>query len=168
MKRIFCIICVFALCLTMNACDPGTYRFGKDLNSEDIISVELICYENSRQKKFLSWVPDHSARMRDLDLSSVSVLETLPHERQDSFLKQLAQREILMGYDPFDSPKGICIRVTYNNGDFLIINTDYENHSYCGYIGMYDREGKLLDFIGSFVSYRSFESLVNDYFKTQV
>lgn len=168
MKRFFCIICAVLICMTMTACDPGTYRLREETDPKDVVSVELIRYENPKQKKFASWVPDHFKKLRPMDLSSVTVLEVLPETSVEPFLEQLSQKGILWKYYVYDSPKGVCIRITYSGGDFLIISTDYENESYRGYIGMYNAQGEVTDFFGSFVSYHSFESLVNDYFNTQV
>ena len=168
MKRLFCIVCVIVLCLAMTACDPGTYNLRQETDPQDVVSVELIQYDNPKQKKFASWVPDHFKRLQDLKLSSVTVLETLPEESLEPFLDRLSKQNILWHYYVFNSPKGLCIRVNYSSGDFLIISTDYENHSFCGYIGMYNAQGEVTDFVGSFESYRSFAALVNDYFDTNI
>ena len=168
MKRFICIACLVLLFLTMSACDPGTYQFREDLNAGDVVSVELIRYENPKQKMFRSWVPDHFKRLGDLDLSSVTVLETLEEDKKAEFLNQLSRENILLHYYVFNSPKGICLRINYSNGDFLIVNNDCESKTYRGYIGMYNAEGEVTEFYGTFVRYDSFESLVNDYFETKV
>lgn len=54
MKRFICIACLVLLFLTMSACDPGTCQFREDLNAGDVVSVELIRYENPKQKMFRS------------------------------------------------------------------------------------------------------------------
>ena len=164
MKRVYCFCCVILVFLMLTACDPGTYRLQEEAVSEDVVSVELIQYDNPKQKKFTSWVPDHFKRLQDLKLSSITVLETLPEESLEPFLEQMSKQNILWHYYVFDSPKGLCIRVNYDSGDFLMISTDYENESFCGYIGMYNAQGEVTDFFGSFESYRSFATLVSDYF----
>ena len=152
----------------MTACDPGTYNLREETDPQDVVSVELIRYDNPKQKKFVSWVPDHFIKLRPMDLSAVTVLETLPDTSVEPFLEQLSTEDILWKYYVFDSPKGVCLRITYSDGGFLIISADYENQSYRGYIGMYNADGEVTDFYGSFVSYYSFESLVNDYFDTNI
>lgn len=164
MKRFFCIFCVVLICLAMTACDPGTYNLRQETDPQDVVSVELIRYDNPKQKKFVSWVPDHFIKLRPIDLSAVTVLETLEEENKETFLDQLSRERILWKYYVFDSPKGVCIRITYSCGDSLIVSADYENESFCGYIGMYNAQGEVTDFVGSFESYRSFATLVSDYF----
>lgn len=168
MKRFFCIVCVIVLCLAMTACDPGTYNLRQETDPQDVVSVELIQYDNPKQKKFASWVPDHFIKLRPVDLSAVTVLETLEEESKETFLDQLSRERILWKYYVFDSPKGVCIRITYSCGDCLIVSADYENESHRGYIGMYNADGEVTDFYGSFVSYYSFDSLVDDYFETNI
>ena len=126
MKRFFGIICVVLICLAMTACDPGTYNLRQETDPQDVVSVELIQYDNPKQKKFASWVPDHFIKLRPMDLSAVTVLETLEEESKETFLDQLSRERILWKYYVFDSPKGVCIRITYSCGDCLIVSTDYE------------------------------------------
>jgi hypothetical protein len=64
----------------------------------------------------------------------------------------------------YDSPKDICIRLNYSNGNFLIIWANYIEDSYAGYIGEYLSDGTVFSFWGSFSSLMDFEELVNQYF----
>lgn len=159
-------IIILTLLFSFAACDPAPYFFDyEDLHNE-VIRVELIDHENPEQRKFRSWVKDHSRELVPFKLSNMTVLETLDHNDVPTFLKQVSETEFLHKYYVFDSPKGICIRVIYENGDFLILSCDYDNESFGGYVGIYNSEGDVVDFIGSFCRYDDFESLVGDYFET--
>ena len=158
---IFLIIC----CLTLTGCDPVSYRFHHD-DLADIVSIELIQYDNPEQKDFLSWVPDHTSDLKPFDVSKVSVLETLDEDNISELIDTLCECYILDTYYAYDSPNGICLKLTYSNGDFLIISCD--ENSYEGYIGKFSPDGEVAQFIGCFENLSSFKTLVNDYFQTKI
>ena len=153
----------------LTACDPGSYQYDYNDLIENVVSIELINYDNPNQKSFISWVlPDHSSDLVPFEKSKTTQLEVLNEEKKEDFLKQLSNSDILYLYYAYDSPKGICIKLTYENGDFEIIWCDYEHKTFAGYIGRYTSEGEVEKFIGSFSSYDYFKSLVNDYFETNI
>ena len=156
---VLCALCTFV------ACDPATFYFDHEYLS-DIVSVELIRYDNPEQKHFISWVSDHTADLKPFDDSKLSVLETLEADKISDFLDTLIECPILFKYYAFDSPNGLCLKLTYSNGDFIIINC-YEQ-SFAGYIGKFSFNGEVAEFIGCFVGYDCFETLVNDYFQTKI
>lgn len=98
----------------------------------------------------------------------MTVLETLDDAKKSDFLKQLSEAYILDKYYVYNSPKGICIKLSYSNGDFLIITCNYAEKAFGGYIGIYSENGDVAEFIGSFSGYDSFESLVNDFFEIKI
>lgn len=158
---IFLIIC----CITLTGCDPSSYYFAHD-DLDDIVSIELIQYDNPEQKEFFSWVPDHTSDLKPFDNSKVSILETLDEGHISELIDTLCQFHILGTYYAYDSPKGLCLRLTYSSGDFLIVSCD--ENSYTGYIGKFSLDGEVVQFIGCFASLRSFQTLVNDYFQTKI
>ena len=152
-------------CLMLTGCDPSGYYFSHD-DLADVVSVELIQYDNPGQKNFSSWVPDHSSDLKPFDDSKVSVLETLDEDQTSGLIDALCEFHILEKYYAYDSPAGLCLKLTYSNGDFLIVSCDEE--SYKGYIGRFSPDGEVARFIGCFASSSSFKTLVNDYFQTQI
>lgn len=168
MKKIliFAILLIFCFCLT--ACDPATYYFELDDLLENIIGIDLINYSNTEQKHFLSWVPDHSSKLVPLRLENLTIIETLENENIPNFLEQLSKVNFLDKYYAFNSPKDICIRLVYSNSDFLILSCAYERKAYVGYVGRFDCNGNVVNFIGSFESLSDFISLVNNFFETQI
>lgn len=159
LSAIFFIICslfIFA------ACDPATFYFNHEYLS-DTVSVELIRYDNPEQKHFSSWVPDHTSELKPFDQSKVVVSETLDENKIPDFIDTICEYDILYKYYAFDTPNGICIKLTYSNGDFLIVSCN--ENSFKGYIGKFFSNGEVADFIGCFSAFDSFETLLNDYFK---
>lgn len=159
------IIVVIFACLTFAACDPGTYIFKRDELS-DVVSIELIDYDNPNQKHFWSWVPDHTADLKPFDNSKASIVEKLDESKISDFLDSLCDTDVLDRYYAYDSPNGLCIKLTYANGDFLIIN--YREGSFAGYIGIFTADGEVSQFIGCFSSVYYCEHLINDFFETNV
>ena len=146
MKKAF-VLLLCAVLLTLSACDPGNYRFDYEQLLDNVLSVELIDYQNDNQRHYTSWVPNHSLSLKKFKKQNATVLQTLEKEKISGFLLVLSSVDILEKYYTHDSPKGECIRVNYENGDFLIISnveTDY------GYIGFFTAEGKVKEFIGAF------------------
>ena len=152
-------LCAFA------ACDPSEVYLDSEY-LDGIVSVELVNYDNPGQKHFFSWVPDHTADLKPFDSSKLTVVGTLDEDQISDFLETLSECPILDRYYAFDSPNGFCLRLTYSNGDFIIVNC-YQQ-SFVGYIGKFTPDGDVAQFIGCFVSRKCFETLVNDYFQTKI
>lgn len=169
LKKLSVIIATISIllicCLTLTACDPGSYYFEPEELS-DIVSVELINYNNPEQKHFLSWVPDHTSKLKPFDDSKLSVLETLEEDKIAQFTDVLCECNILYKYYAYDSPNGTCLKLSYSNGDFLIINCNMP--SFAGYIGKFTSGGEVAEFIGCFSSSYYFKTLVNDYFQMKL
>jgi hypothetical protein len=167
-KKILFLIVLFIAAFTLFACDPGEYNFDYNELIDSVVSIELIQYDNLEQKQFVSWVPNHFSKLLAFELSHMRVLETLPNDNVIDFLSQLSQVHFLYKYYVYNSPKDICIRIIYANDDFQILSIDYKNFGYGGYIGRYNSDGNVVDFIGSFESYYDFEALVNNFFETKI
>ena len=170
MKHPLCIVLCLALLLPiLTACDPGHTQYDYSELEGQVVSVELIEYENDDRQKFSSWVPDQLDEIKPFDPDKVTLLETLDGEQMPAFFEQLATyQSILEDYYVYDSPSGICLRMTYQNGDFTVITSDYENRSFLGFICRYSSDGTPIDYIGSFSSLSSFTDLVNNFFEEQI
>ena len=168
MKKLALLIGLWIVCLVFSACDPSSYQFDYHDLADNVVRIELIHYDNPDQRQFISWVPDHSSHLMPFQSSRMTVLETLDDAKKSDFLKQLSEAYILDKYYVYNSPKGICIKLSYSNGDFLIITCNYAEKAFGGYIGRYSENGDVAEFIGSFSGYDSFESLVNDFFEIKI
>ena len=167
MKKIVLMILVTVICLFMCSCDPGWYLIDREkLNS--VVSVELIEYKNPNQKTFVSWVPDQFDKLAPFDSANATTLEKLPAEKITDFLDEFSETEILSTYYAYNSPKDVCLKLKYQNGNFLIIWANYADNTYAGYIGEYSSDGSTLSFWGSFSSLSCYKDLVNQFFAYQL
>lgn len=164
MKKSIGLIAAFIIliigCITLTACDPNRIHL-KQEELSDIVSVELVKYDNSKQKCFFSWIPDHSSDLKPFDDSKLSVMETLPVDKIPQFIDTLCECDIFSNYYAYDSPNGICFKLSYSNGDFLIVNGK-------DYIGKFSSDGEVAEFIGCFSNSNFFKTLVNNYFRANV
>ena len=167
MKKTVAIILVMMICFTMCACDPGSCSIDRE-ELNNIVSVELIEYANSNQKHFTSWVPDQFDKLLPFDSVNATTLEILSSEKISDFLDAFSKTDILHTYYAYNSPKDICIRLNYENGNFLIIWANYAINTFRGYIGEYSSDGSVLSFWGCFSSVTYYENLVNQYFSYKI
>lgn len=163
MKRMICLFSIAILCCFLCSCDTGSASIDRE-SLNNITSVELIQYDNPDQKHFSSWVPDQFDQLVPFDSAKVTVIETLPSEKTADFLDAFSKTDILHTYYAYNSPKDICLRLNYKNGNFLIVWANYAENSYAGYIGKYSSDGTVLDFWGSFSALSYYKDLVNQYF----
>ena len=167
MKKIVALVLLTIICFSICACDPASFEVSRDaLNN--VISVELIEYENPDQKHFITWVPDQFDELVPFNLANATILETLPKEKIPDFLDAFSTTDILHTYYAYNSPKDICIRLNYESGDFLIIWANYAESSYAGYIGEYSADGTVSSFWGSFSSLSYYTDLVNQFFACEL
>ena len=167
MKRTVTILSVILFCITLCSCDPGTFIIEENY-LEGVTTVELIKYDNSNQKSFFSWVPNQFDKLKPFDILRYTVLEELHNEDIDDFLNSFKDTEILHTYYAYDSPKDICLKLNYSNGNFLIIWSNYKENNFAGYIGEYLPDGTVLSFWGSFSALFYYEELVNTYFSIKL
>ena len=163
MKKILAIMVVMLIFFSMCACDPGSFSINRE-SLNNVVSVELIEYACPNQKQFFSWVPDQFNKLLPFVAANATILECLPSDKIADFLDAFSKTDILHTYYAYNSPKDICIKLNYENGNFLIIWANYLDNSYAGYIGEYSSDGTVLSFWGSFSSLRYYKDLVNQYF----
>ena len=163
MKKIVALVLLTAICFSICACDPGSFSPNRDaLNN--VISVELIEYTNTAQKHFTTWVPEQFDELAPFNFANATILEALPSEKVPDFLDAFSATDILHSYYAYNSPKDVCIKLNYENGDFLIIWANYAENRYAGYIGKYSADGTVSSFWGSFSSLSDYTGLVNQFF----
>ena len=163
MKKILSVLIIAVLSIVLCSCDPGTYYI-QDEELSDIVSIQLIQYDNSNQKTFTSWVPNHFDDLKPFDVCKYVVIKELENERIADFVLSFKETDILRTYYAYDSPKDLCIKCNYSNGNFLIIWANYAKDTYAGYIGEYSANGTVLSFWGCFSSIHYYEDLVSEYF----
>ena len=160
MKKVTIIsLCLILIALILSSCDPAMYSPTEEY-LKDVVSIQLIRYNNPDQKDFISWVPDHSDDLVAFDNTRVEIIEILNNEKFDDFSTAFQSTEVFLDYYDFDSPDGVCIRVNYENGEFLIIGRDY--------IGYFSENGEVSKFLGCFSARTYYSDLVNEFFEYQV
>lgn len=161
-NKSLCLLCiVFMLMLT--ACDPPPPVSIPISELEGQVSkVELIHYENPKQKSYRFWDMNHSKQLKPFNDDNDTVIAELPPERIPELLNRVSAMELIPGLYPFDSPKCLCLRLTFIDDSFMIINCD--EHDSLGYVGTYSNDGEVLDYIGSPNSIREYADIIGDFF----
>lgn len=114
--------------LILSACgpiSPPPIHLQKSELENKIVKVELIHYENPDQefyKKYKSYTSDHFKELPSYDESNETILKELPPECISDFLDRVSEAEILPVYFFCDSPKCLCMKLTYNDESFLILD----------------------------------------------
>ena len=164
-KPIVILLTVVLMCFSLASCDPGETCFTDEYSVKGITKIELIKYDKPDQEDFITWVPDQTDDLEDYDSAKETVLATMDVRSHDAFIDELSQYGILHKYFTYDSPNGMCIKITYDDGKFAIINSD--DDSFHGYIGMYNADGSVDSFCGCFYSRNFFVRLVENHFDFQ-
>lgn len=163
MKKSLCLMIVAFFCFILASCDPGNTTGADYFSADEIACVEWVEYNNPDQKHFTSWVPDHTEKLKEYDISKETVKAVLDENRNDEFSERLSVCSILDTYFAYDSPNGNCIKLTYKNGDFAILSCN-DGGGFQGYIGEYYEDGRVKVFCGCFTARDTFEALLDDYF----
>ncbi len=163
MKKKISLVLLIIICFSLSSCDPGSFTINRD-SLNDVICADLIEYTNPDQKHFISWVPDQFDKLVPFVPANATVLESLPSEKIPEFLDTFSNTDILHTYYAYNSPKDVCIRLNFENGNFLIIWANYTENSFAGYIGEYASDGSVLSFWGSFSALDYYTDLVDQYF----
>lgn len=107
----------FVLC----GCEPAKFYYNSDDLIANVDSIDLIYYVNYD----CNFVNDEDL-MQKFDLNSMITLQSLQQDKTEAFLQCLAQGDYLKFDSNFaESPKGHCIKLNYNNGDFDVLGIDF-------------------------------------------
>lgn len=156
MKKVLSCICLISLLLLLTACDPGIFQYDYYELKETVVRVEYIYYENPTAKRLDEFLVDKKDKLIPFDFDKMEIRGVLPNEKLDDFLQDLCQYEIMMHWIHSDSPKGECIKMTYNNGDFEIITNRAGE-----YVGSFYSTGEVKRFIGDGVGNSIFSKWFN-------
>ena len=154
-KAVAAVLLPLIFLLTLTACDPARYSPRDGNLTRDVAAVELIVYKNPQQKRFLSWIPNHTKDLLPFHAENTVAVSRLEGERIGAFLRAFEKTSILYQYFRYNSPKDACVRLTYQNGDFLIVDDSY--------VGVYTQSGEVKEFIGCFGD-NAFEDLLREFF----
>ncbi len=123
----------------LTGCDPSSYSYNyEDLNA-NVMSVELINYENNDAVELF----EKREKVKSFDFSKLSVIKVLPNDKINDFLIDFSKIEFMLVWRHLDSPKGESVKINYYDGSFDIIC--YNVQFSC----QYDKLGNIKNFIGS-------------------
>ena len=164
LKSFIPITCLMlALCLMLMSCvsDPESFYFDYDELKQNVVSIELINYDNSDVKTVKK-----RTDILPFDFSKVEILETLESEQLEKLLQTLSEIHFHVCDDLtkyFSSAAGISIRITYANGSFIVVCLNQKTN----FAGAFTADGNVGELILMFPTH-AFADLVNKYFTTQV
>ena len=139
MKKIIILFIFLLNLLTVTGCDPSSYYYTyEDLNS-NVVSIELINYENNEAVELF----EKRNKVKPFDFSKVEVIEVLNNEKNSEFLLEFSKIEFMLVWRHLDSPQGESIKINYQDGSFDVI-------CYCAQFScQYDELGNVKNFMGS-------------------
>ena len=164
MKKTISYIMIICVLVSLSGCawDPASYLFDYDELKERIATVELINYENDEPEKI-----DDDSKILPYDFDKEEVLETLVVDKINDFVTDLSDIRFL-DYSSFaKEPAGICIKITYKDGKFIIITSTLMDVAY-GLVEVFDSNGYPIERIGEPESRKDYVALVNKYFEYKI
>ena len=161
---------MLALCLTFTACvsDPANYYCDYDELKKKVVTIELINYDYSDAKSVKK-----KEDILPFDFDKMEIVETLALGQHDSLLLDFSKIHFHICDDMtkyLDSATGICVRIVYENGDFIVFCLNQETN----FVGEFTESGDLgelmLYYVASsdFADFSAFVELFNKYFETQI
>jgi len=161
MKKTISYIMVICVLVSLGGCvwDPAITYFDYDELKEQIATVELINYENENPK-----IIKDASNVLPFDFAKMEVIETLAADKIDDFVTDLSETGF-MDYSSFaKEPVGICIKITYKDGKFIIITSTLMDVAY-GIVEVFDSNGYPIEYIGAPADRDEYVALVNKYFE---
>ena len=165
MKKIAVALIAIVFCLSLVACDPAFNYFDRTgVGEAEVASVQLIDYDASDITELQWWkqyiFPSLWWHPLSFDENKCTVIETLNEDKKEDFINNLKDSGGYLFYYKYNSPKGMCLKITYSDGNFLIIGLDL-----WGYVGEYAADGSCGQYYGASNLYPA--GLINDYFEYQ-
>ena len=165
MKRLLVMLLIVFVCLGITACDPAWYyHYDNEERISNIVSVELVNYNNSDEKEVSTYFS--TRQVQQFDFEKLEVLEVIEGEGLSILLQHLSGIEIWGGWNHSDSPFGISLRVIYNNGEFDVVSSDDERD--LQFFARFESNGRLSRYLGMFLNHSDFVELINTHFNIQV
>lgn len=153
MKRIFLILILFSI-FSLVACDPNGYKLEGRISIENVSSVDIIYYNNNKSEG----VKYDINNILQFDFNKMEVIDSLSIELKEAFLKDFLK--LTCNEFPIirNSPENECLKITYNNGNFIIGDIKLYH------IVMYNKTGNSINLFGGFDNTMSIYELIDKYF----
>ncbi len=162
-KKISAIACTVGIMFGVSSCEPAWKHLKNDLGDVEIVSVQLIKYDNSDTKTIHNTIFKEVDVTTPFDFEKMQVLEELPQEDIEGFINDLLEED--MYADPWvhsDSPNGTGFRIIAESGDFWVITVGLGLRDH--YLGCFDAQGTLIQYLGEF-DFDRVESLTETWFE---
>jgi len=157
---------LFLLILCLSACDPGSISYPNEESISDVVSVELIEYNNiyvSRINTLFS-----TRKIQDFDFEKMEIIEVLSEDTLEDFLNDFSELDVWTRWSHPDSPLRTSIRIIYNNGDFDVISCCNTEKEIISFMAKYDSKGNFKNHIGTVEKVTAYLDLINRYFTKQI
>ena len=139
------------------------YFFKYNPRNDEIVSIELISYTPDEYA-----VTESTEDMLDFDSDKMEILEVLDTTENENFISDFSEIEFLQGYPHLNTPKGIGVKINYENGDFVVVTISFlDDDSDGGNAILYNSEGVFLEYYGGMSWIPGFVNLINKYFEAQ-
>ena len=164
MKKMISYIMIICVLVSLGGCvwDPAITYFDYDELKEQIATVELINYENDNPE-----IIKDASEVMPFDFDKEEVIETLDANKIDDFALDLSEIRFMNDSDFAKEAIGICIKITYENGEFIIITSTLIDVAYA-LVEVFDSNGFSIEHIGKPGSRKDFVALVNKYFEYKI
>lgn len=163
-----CQICgLIVTILTACVGDPAPYYFSADDFEGQIISVDLIDYNNPN----VMVIRDEN-KAEPFDFEKMTIIESLAVESFDSFIGDFTKLEYMKGPNFSNAPVGINIKINCQDGNFIILGCAGDESYLDGYahrcVAKYKDDGELDEYIGCFQNGKDLDALINKYFEVDI
>lgn len=164
MKKNILFLLLIILSISLIACDPVIYCFKYNPRNDEIVSIELISYTPDEYA-----VTESTEDMLDFDSDKMEILEVLDTTENENFISDFSKIEFFQeGFPHLNTPKGIGVKINYENGDFVVVTISFlDDDSDGGDAILYNSEGVFLEYYGGIPWIPSFVNLINKYFEAQ-
>lgn len=168
MKKLTMIMIIVLFCFSLVACEPIFGHMGTIQENFEISSVELISYDNPDRlvvRHGLIAIFVRPADYAPFERDKCTLIETLSEEKKEEFFERMGPISIINGdYSEYNSPNGICLKITCSDGSFFVFeNTDKKET----FGAKYSADGGF-DWYWGEPDPTSITSLINDFFNYQV
>ncbi len=159
MKKTLAVLLLF-LCLFLCSCDPAEFYFDYESMKKVVASIELIVYDNHISKI----VDVNSNTTLIFDEKKIISTRLLDDDKTDLILKDLSKITFFLRYESALEPIEQCLKITLNNGHFIILSCSLVDGTAYSMVGEFDSNCKYIKCIANFADRPSYEKMISKYF----
>ena len=147
MKKRIQILLPIAASLSLFSCilaQSASHFFNRAELAENVVRVELVYYDNPAARRIRSPRPHDIGLLPQFDFAKMEIRATMDEDMMPAFFRELSSVALRYLDNHLDSPRGLCIRLVYRNGDFLVFGILGVEYS-----AIFDSNGNVIYLIGS-------------------